>query len=137
MNMGAWSALATEYVRYVGDAVAVVIAETLDEAKAAAEAVDVDYKVLKSVVRGEDAIKDGAPQLHPEAANNMIFDWEIGDESATDAAMKNAANIVEMDISNNRLVPNAMEPRSALAQYDAAEDHYTLHTTSQNPHVAR
>ncbi len=137
MNMGAWSALATEYVRYVGDAVAVVIAETLAEAKAAAEAVDVSYKVLKAVINAEDALKDGAPQLHPEAKNNTIFDWEIGDEAATDAAFKGAANVVEMDIRNNRLVPNAIEPRSALAEYDAAEDHFTLHTTSQNPHVAR
>ena len=137
MNMGAWSALATEYVRYVGDAVAVVVAETLEQARAAAEAVDVDYKVLKAVVTAEDALADKAPQLHPEAKNNLIFDWEIGDEAATDAAFETAANVVEIDIRNNRLVPNPMEPRSALAQYDAAEDHFTLHTTSQNPHVAR
>ena len=137
MNMGAWSALATEYVRYVGDAVAIVVAETLEQAQAAAEAVEVDYKVLKAVVSAEEAMKDGAPQLHPEAKNNIIFDWEIGEEDATDAAFAKAANVVEIDIRNNRLVPNPMEPRSALAQYDAAEDHYTLHTTSQNPHVAR
>ncbi len=137
MNMGAWSALATEYVRYVGDAVAIVIAETLEQARAAAEAVDVDYKVLKAVVSVSDAIGDKAPQIHPEAKNNIIYDWEIGDEAATDAAFANAANIVEMDVRNNRLAPNPMEPRSALAQYDAAEDHFTLHTTSQNPHVAR
>ncbi len=137
MNMGAWSALATEYVRYVGDAVAVVVGETLAQAQAAAEAVDVDYKVLKGVVSAEEAMASGAPQLHPEAANNIIFDWEIGDEAATDAAFESAANVVEIDIRNNRLVPNPMEPRAALAQYDAAEDHFTLHTTSQNPHVAR
>ncbi|MCJ8308985.1 MAG: molybdopterin-dependent oxidoreductase, partial [Hyphomicrobiales bacterium] len=137
MNMGAWSALATEYVRYVGDAVAVVIAETQAEATAAAEAVDVDYKVLKAVINPEEAMADKAPQLHPEAANNIIYDWEIGEEAATDAAIAGAANVVEMEIHNNRLVPNPMEPRSALAQYDAAEDHFTLHTTSQNPHVAR
>ena len=137
MNMGAWSALATEYVRYVGDAVAVVIAETLEQAQAAAEEVDVSYKVLPAVVSAVEAMEDGAPQLHPEAKNNIIYDWEIGDEAATDAAFKNAANVVEIDIRNNRLVPNPMEPRAALAQYDAAEDHFTLHTTSQNPHVAR
>ena len=137
MNMGAWSALATEYVRYVGDAVAVVIAESLAEARAAAEAVEVDYEVLPSVVNAVEAMKDGAPQLHPEAKNNIIYDWEIGDEGATDAALAGAAKVVEIDITNNRLVPNPMEPRSALAQYDEAEDHYTLHTTSQNPHVAR
>lgn len=137
MNMGAWSALATEYVRYVGDAVAIVIAETQEQADAAAEAVDVDYKVLKSVVSAVEAMEAKAPQLHPEAKNNVIFDWEIGDEAATDAAFENAANVVELDVRNNRLVPNPMEPRAALVQYDAAEDHYTLHTTSQNPHVAR
>ncbi|MFD0916960.1 xanthine dehydrogenase family protein molybdopterin-binding subunit [Pseudahrensia aquimaris] len=137
MNMGAWSALATEYVRYVGDAVAVVIAESLDEARAAAEAVEVDYEVLAAVVSAVDAMKDGAPQLHPEAKNNIIFDWDIGEEAPTDDALKGAAKIVEIDIRNNRLSPNPMEPRSALAQYDSAEDHFTLHTTSQNPHVAR
>ncbi|MDD9911347.1 MAG: xanthine dehydrogenase family protein molybdopterin-binding subunit [Ahrensia sp.] len=137
MNMGAWSALATEYVRYVGDAAAVVIAESYEEAKAAAEAVVVDYEVLDAVVDAVEALKEGAPQLHPEAAGNLIYDWEIGDEAATDAAFDGAANVVEIDITNNRLVPNPMEPRSAVAEYDDAEDHFTLHTTSQNPHVAR
>ncbi|MEM1038074.1 MAG: xanthine dehydrogenase family protein molybdopterin-binding subunit [Pseudomonadota bacterium] len=137
MNMGAWSALATDTVRYVGDAVAVVIAESLAEAKAAAEAVDVDYDVQTAVVSAVDAMEDGAPQIHPEAKNNIIFDWEIGEGDATDAAIAGAERVVELEIRNNRLVPNPMEPRSALAQYDDAEDHYTLHTTSQNPHVAR
>ncbi|MEM9732411.1 MAG: xanthine dehydrogenase family protein molybdopterin-binding subunit [Pseudomonadota bacterium] len=137
MNMGAWSALATEYVRYVGDGVCVVIAETLEQAKAAGEAVEVDYKVLDAVVTAEEALAEGAPQLHPEAANNTIFDWEIGEAEATQAAIDGAAHVVELDVRNNRLVPNPMEPRSALAQYDSAEEHFTLHTTSQNPHVAR
>ncbi|MEL6783829.1 MAG: molybdopterin cofactor-binding domain-containing protein, partial [Pseudomonadota bacterium] len=137
MNMGAWSALATEYVRYVGDGVCVVIAETLEQAKAAGEAVEVDYEVLDAVVTAEEALAEGAPQLHPEAANNTIFDWEIGEAEATQAAIDGAAHVVELDIRNNRLVPNPMEPRSALAQYDSAEEHFTLHTTSQNPHVAR
>jgi len=137
MNMGAWSALATEYVRYVGDAAAVVIAETYEQAKAAAEAVEVDYEVLNAVVDAVEALKDGAPQLHPEAANNLIFDWEIGEEAEVDKAMEAAANVVELDVRNNRLVPNPMEPRAAVAEYDDAEDHFTLHTTSQNPHVAR
>lgn len=137
MNMGAWSALATEYVRYVGDAICLVVAETLEQAKAAAEAVEIDYEELPNVVSAVDAMKDGAPQLHPEAKNNIIFDWDIGEEADVDAAMKVAANIVEIDVVNNRLSPNPMEPRSALAQYDDAEDHLTLHTTSQNPHVAR
>ncbi len=137
MNMGAWSALATEYVRYVGDAAAVVIADSEANARTAAEAVAVDYEVLTPVVSSVDALKDGAPQLHPEAAGNLIYDWEIGDAAATDAAIESAAKVVKMDITNNRLVPNAMEPRAALAIYDAAEEHHTLYTTSQNPHVAR
>ena len=137
MNMGAWSALATDTVRYVGDAVCVVIAEDSATARSAGEAVEIDYEELEAVVDSRDAMKPGAPQIHPEAANNMIFDWEIGDEAATDTALAGAAKIVELDVVNNRLVPSPMETRAAVAIYDDAEDHYTLHTTSQNPHVAR
>jgi carbon-monoxide dehydrogenase large subunit len=137
MNMGAWSALATSRVRYVGDAVAVVIASSAAAAKAGAEAVQVTYKELDAVVDASEALKKGAPQLHPEAKGNLIYDWAIGDEKAVDAALASSAHVTEMDISNNRLIPNAMEPRAALASYDAAEDHFTLYTTSQNPHVAR
>lgn len=137
MNMGAWSALATEYVRYVGDAIVLVVADTLEHAREAAEAVEIDYDVLDAVIHSEDALKKGAPQIHPEAKNNLIYDWEIGEEDATDKALSGAAHVTEMEIYNNRLAPNPMEPRAALAQYDGAEDHFTLHTTSQNPHVAR
>lgn len=137
MNMGAWSALATDKVRYVGDAVAVVIAESKSEAKAAAEAVMVDYNVLPAVAQSLDALANGAPQIHENAPGNLIYDWEIGDAGATDAALKGAAHITKMDITNNRLSPNPMEPRSAIATFNDAEDHYTLYTTSQNPHVAR
>jgi carbon-monoxide dehydrogenase large subunit len=137
MKMGAWSPLAVDKVRYVGDAVAVVVAETKGQARDAAEAVDVTYKELKAIINAEEALNKGAPQLHPEADGNLIFDWEIGDAKATDAALSNAAHVTRMRIINNRLVPNAMEPRAALGQYDKAEDHYTCWTTSQNPHVAR
>ncbi|OKL44223.1 xanthine dehydrogenase family protein molybdopterin-binding subunit [Pseudovibrio exalbescens] len=137
MKMGAWRALEPEVVRFVGQAVAVVVADTLKQARDAAEAVVVDYEELPAVVDSLDALKEGAPQLHPEAENNLIFDWEIGDEAATNDAFSKAAHITRMDIDNNRLVPNPMEPRSALASYDRAEEHYTLYTTSQNPHVAR
>ena len=137
MNMGAWSALATEKVRYVGDAAAVVVADTLANARAAAEAVIIDYEELPAVIHAPDALKDGAPQLHNEAKNNLIFDWEIGEADATDKALAGAAHVTEMTITNNRLAPNAMEPRAALASYEAADDHFTLYTTSQNPHVAR
>ncbi|MCP4183087.1 MAG: xanthine dehydrogenase family protein molybdopterin-binding subunit [Hyphomicrobiales bacterium] len=138
MNMGAWSALATEKVRYVGDAVAVVIASTQAQAKAAAEAVVVDYEVLPVVVSAVEALNDSAPQIHENAPGNLIYDWEIGEDvDKVEAAIAGAAHVTEMDITNNRLAPNAMETRAALANYDAAEEHFTLHTTSQNPHVAR
>ncbi len=137
MKMGAWSPLAVDTVRYVGDAVAIVVADTKGQARDAAEAVEVSYKELKAVTEAVDALKPGAPQIHPEADGNLIFDWEIGDQKATDAAIKSAAHVTRIKIVNNRLVPNAMEPRAALGQYDKAEDHYTCWTTSQNPHVAR
>jgi carbon-monoxide dehydrogenase large subunit len=137
MNMGAWSPLAVDRVRYVGDAVAIVVAETKGQARDAAEAVEVTYKEKKAVTDAVGALKKGAPQIHPEAANNLIYDWEIGDAAAADKAIKAAAHVTTMHIVNNRLVPNAMEPRAALGHYDKAEDHYTCWTTSQNPHVAR
>src|SRR5213595_4227930 len=137
MKMGAWPAMAPEIVRFVGQAVAVVVAETKNQAKDAAEAVVGDYEELPAAADIRAAIKPGAPQLHPEAPGNVIFDWTIGDEAATDAAFKSAANVVSLDITNNRLVPNAMEPRAAIGDYNDAEEHFTLYTTSQNPHVAR
>jgi carbon-monoxide dehydrogenase large subunit len=137
MKMGAWPAMAPETVRFVGQAVAVVIAESKNQARDAAESVAVEYEELPVVADIAAAIALGAPQLHPEAPGNIIYDWHIGDEGATEAAFKSAANVVSLDLINNRLVPNAMEPRAAVADYDTAEEHYTLHTTSQNPHVAR
>ena len=137
MKMGAWSPLAVDRVRYVGDAVAIVVAETKGQARDAAEAVEVTYKEKKSVADAVAALKKGAPQLHPEADGNLIYDWEIGDSAATDAAIAKATHVTKMHIVNNRLVPNAMEPRAALGHYDKGEDHYTCWTTSQNPHVAR
>lgn len=137
MKMGAWPAMAPEVVRFVGQAVAVVIAETKNQARDAAEAVQVDYEELPAVTNIKAAIAAGAPQLHPEAPNNIVYDWELGDQAATNDAFAKAANVVKMDLVNNRLAPNAMEPRAAIAQYDEAEEHFTLYTTSQNPHVAR
>lgn len=137
MKMGAWPAMAPETVRFVGQAVAVVIADSKNLARDAAEAVVVDYEELPAVADIHAAIKAGAPQLHPEAPGNQVYDWVLGDEGATDAALAKAANVVKLDVTNNRLAPNAMEPRAAIADYDAAEEHFTLYTTSQNPHVAR
>jgi carbon-monoxide dehydrogenase large subunit len=135
MRMGNHPALALGKVRHVGDQVAVVIGETLAAAKEGAEKVEVDYEPLPAVVSPAEATK-GA-QIHPEAPNNEIYDWELGDKAATDAAFASAKHVVEIDIVNNRLVPNAMEPRAAIGEYDAGSGIYTLTTTSQNPHVAR
>ncbi len=137
MKMGAWSPLAFDRVRYVGDAVAIVVAETKGQARDAAESVEVTYKERNAVTDAAKALGKGAPQLHPEADGNVIFDWELGDAKAADAAIASAAHVTRMTITNNRLVPNAMEPRAALGHYDKGEDHYTCWTTSQNPHVAR
>src|ERR1700742_3542981 len=137
MKMGAWPAMAPETVRFVGQAVAVVIAESKNLARDAAEAVIVEYEELPAVPDIRAAIKPGAPQLHPEAAGNIVYDWEIGDQAAVNDAFSKAANVVTLELTNNRLVPNAMEPLAALAEYDDAEEHFTLYTTSQNPHVAR
>lgn len=109
MKMGAWPAMAPETVRFVGQAVAVVIAETKNQAKDAAEAVVVDYEELPVVADIRSALKPGAPQLHPEAPGNVIYDWAIGDEAAVKDAFGKAANVVTLELTNNRLVPNAME----------------------------
>jgi len=137
MKMGAWPAMAPETVRFVGQAVAVVVAESEAAAREAADAVVVDYDELDANVDPAKATAAGTPQLHPEAENNLIYDWEIGDQAAADAAIASAAHVTRLEITNNRLAPNPMEPRSANASYDMAEDHFTLYTTSQNPHVAR
>ena len=129
--------LAQAKVRYVGDHVAVVIAETLDQAKDAAGLIQVDYGELPAVVDVATAQAAGKAQLHDEAPNNTVYQWHLGDKDAVDAAFAKAAHVTKLDIINNRLVPNAMEPRAAIGDYDAGQDQFTLYTTSQNPHVAR
>jgi carbon-monoxide dehydrogenase large subunit len=129
--------LAQGAVRYVGDAVALVIADTLDHAKDAAEAIEVDYDPLPAVVNCVESLKAGAPQLHESAPGNKCYTWAIGDRAAVDAAFATAAHVTKLDIVNNRLIPNAIEPRAAIASYSRADDSYTLHVTSQNPHLER
>jgi carbon-monoxide dehydrogenase large subunit len=129
-------ALAQGKVRHVGDAVAVVIAETPGQAQAAAEAVEVDYGVLPGI-GNMTAAKAGKAQVHEEAANNQCYDWELGDEAEIDAAMAKAAHVVELPLVNNRLIANPIEPRVAIGDYDTATGEHTLYTTSQNPHVIR
>jgi aerobic carbon-monoxide dehydrogenase large subunit len=137
MKAGAHPALAQGKVRYVGDHVAVVIADTYAQAKDAAEKIVVDYGVLPAATDTATTAKPGAPQLHDVAPNNTVYNWHIGDKSATDAAFASAKHISKLDLVNNRLIPNAMEPRAAVGDYDAGTDSLTLYTTSQNPHVAR
>ena len=129
--------LATDVVRYVGDQVAVVIAETRAIARDAAELVEIDCDVLPSVASLESASAKGAPLVWDDAKGNVCFDWEIGDKAATDEAFAGADTVVSIDIVNNRLIANAMEPRAAIGDYDSGKDDYTLYTTSQNPHVIR
>ena len=129
--------LAQGRVRHVGDPVAVVIAESRNQAKDAAEQISVNYKELPAVTDAAEAIKAGKPQLFEAAKNNLCYDWHIGEKDVVDAAFKKAAHVTRIDIVNNRLVPNAMEPRSAIGEYDRGTGEYTLYTTSQNPHVIR
>jgi len=129
--------LAQGKTRYVGDGVALVIAETPDQAKDAAELIAVDYEVLPAVVNPVDALKSGAPGIHDGAPGNKCYTWALGDKAAVDAAFAGAAHVTKLDIVNNRLIPNAIEPRAAVASYSRADDSYTLYVTSQNPHVER
>jgi carbon-monoxide dehydrogenase large subunit len=137
MKGGRHPALAQDKVRYVGDAVAVVIADSLNEAKDAALAVEVDYGVLPAVIDLAGAQGAGIPQIHDNAPRNTIYEWELGDAAAVNAAFAKAAHVTKLDIVNNRLIPNAMEPRAAIGEYDQGSESFTLYTTSQNPHVAR
>ena len=137
MKAGAHPALAVGKVRYVGDHVAVVIADTLDQAKDAAALVDVDYDIHTAVIDLGKAQSAGQPQIHDEAPGNTVYQWHLGDKDAVDAAFSKAAHVTKLDIVNNRLIPNAMEPRAAIGDYDAGQGQFTLYTTSQNPHVAR
>lgn len=137
MAAGAHPALAQGKVRYVGDHVAVVIAESLAEARDAAEQIKVDYEVLPAVADVASARTSGAALIHDSCPGNRVYDWHLGDKGAVDAAFKSAKHVVKLDLTNNRLIPNAMEPRAAIGDYDAGNDALTLYTTSQNPHVAR
>ncbi len=130
-------ALAVDRVRHVGDQVAIVVAETKDQARDAAALVEVDYEELPAAATIAKAIAPGAPLVWDQAKGNTCFDWHIGDPAATKAAFAKAHRIVKLDLVNNRLVPNAIEPRAALAEYDRATGDYTLTLTSQNPHLHR
>src|SRR5437016_528237 len=137
MKMAPHPAIAQGKANFVGDAVAVVIADTLAQAMDAAEKVKVDYELLSAVADPAQAQAGNAPQIHEVAPRNIIYQWHLGDAHATDAAFKAARHVTRLDLINNRLVPNAIEPRAAIAEYDPGSESLTLWSTTQNPHVAR
>src|ERR1700733_11864334 len=137
MKAGALPALAQGKVRYVGDHVAVVIADTYAQARDAAEKIEVQYTELPAVADTASAAKSGQAQIHDAAPGNTVYNWHLGDKAKVDAAFAAAKHVTKIDLVNNRLIPNAIEPRAAIGDYDSGQDSFTLWTTSQNPHVAR
>ena len=135
MKMSPHPAIAAGKVCYVGDPVALVVAETLAQAKDAAEKISVDYEALPAVA--DPAKAKAGPQIHEIAPKNTIYEWHLGDPQKVAAAFAGAKHVTKIDIVNNRLVPNAMEPRVAIGEYDTGNESFTLWNTSQNPHVAR
>ena len=127
--------LADNRVHYLGEPVAMVIADTALEAKNAAELVVVDWAEKQAVVSVSEA--QSAPAIYDDIPQNTCYEWALGDSDAVAKAMEKAAHVTRIELTNNRLIPNAMEPRAALAEYNAGSDELTLHTTSQNPHLAR
>ncbi len=127
--------LAKDNVNFVGDPIAVVFAETLEEAKVAAELVKIDYKVLKAVVNLSETMNSDT--IHEGIDKNLCYDWLLGDRQKVKEAFDKADKIIKLDITNNRLVPNAMEPRACVVDYNTASEEITCYTTSQNPHLSR
>ena len=131
--------LAEGKVRHVGDPIAVVVAETRDQARDAAEAVAIEIEELPAVIDMKAALQPGSPLVHDELGSNLCYDWGFVEENraAVDEAFARAAHVTTLDLVNNRLVANPMEPRVAVGDYEAHNDQHTLYTTSQNPHVIR
>ena len=124
-------ALATDKVRFVGDPIAVVVAETAAQARDAAEAIEVDIDPLPAVTNAAEAAKSGAPQLYEHIPNNVALDYHYGDTAKVDAAFASAAHVTKLDIVNNRVAVVPMEPRTALASFDKAAERYTLQVPTQ------
>jgi carbon-monoxide dehydrogenase large subunit len=129
--------LAAGKVRYVGEPVALIIAETRAQALAAAEQVVVDYGPLPAVTTAAAARAPGAPEISPEVPGNLCFDWRTGDSAAAAAAFAAAAHVVELDLDNHRIVTNPMEPRGVIGLWDSDHGRYTAHVSSQSIHATR
>ena len=131
--------LAHGKVRHVGDAYAAVIAETPEIARSAVEALEVEFEELPAIVDMASAVADNTNRVHDEIADNICFDWGWIEDNraAVDAAIKAAPHVTSLKLINNRLVPNAMEPRASIGVYDPGTEDYKLYTTSQNPHLTR
>jgi len=129
--------LVDEKARYQGDAIAVVVAEERYQAADAAGAVDVNYDRLDAITAPDEALSGEAPQLHPDADDNVAFDWEIGDEEKTATAFEDASYTASVELTNQLVIPNAMEPRAAVADYHPGTDELEVFMTSQNPHLHR
>ncbi|MDG1353353.1 MAG: xanthine dehydrogenase family protein molybdopterin-binding subunit [Sulfitobacter sp.] len=131
--------LAHGKVRHVGEPIAAVVAETLEQARDAAEAIVLDISELPAVINMKDAVKAGAPKVHDDLTSNLCYDWGFVEENkgAVDQAFKDAAHVTTLELVNNRLVANPMEPRVAVGDYSRGTGDHTLFTTSQNPHVIR
>src|SRR5260221_5634282 len=129
--------LAVERVRFVGEAVALVLAETLEAARDAAELIEIDYEPLAAVTGAAEAAERDAPQIWRDAPGNVAFTWEAGDRSATDAAFARADRVAGVELVNNRIIMAALETRGAIGEWDGGSDRFTLSTASQMPHGIR
>jgi carbon-monoxide dehydrogenase large subunit len=129
--------LATGDVKWTGEGVAAVVAETPEQARDALDAIKVDWEPLPAVVDMEKAIADGAPQLHENAPNNIVFVWPVGDKEGTDQAIADAEVVVRQRIVNHRLIPNPIETRGDIGWYNPGTDEYTVWMSSQTPHIQR
>ena len=129
--------LAQERVRHVGEAVAMVVAETVAAAKDAAELIEVEYEPLPVVIEPAAAVRPGAPQLFDAAPNNVAMDWELGDAKAVAAAFANAARVVTLDLSISRSIVTPIEPRGAIGEFDKGSGRYTVEVGTQGVFTAR
>lgn len=137
LNDPDFPALATDRVRYQGDIIAAVVAEDRYTAHQGMQAISMDYERLDVVTDPVEAVSGEAPQLHDDISDNIAFDWELGNATETEQTFEDAEHVVSLDFENQRLIPNAMEPRAAVAEYRPAADELEVTMTTQNPHLHR